>query len=322
MRPTDLGRRDLEPEEQAPADCPFCAGNESLTPPELHREWNEGSWAVRVVTNKYAALRAYTEVDRRTNGGLFERLNGHGAHEVVIETPHHSKRMQDLPVEQVRRVIDAYIARLVALQKDPSHRYVQLFKNHGKEAGASLQHPHTQIVATPIVPPEVRNALNIARAYYERKKRCLYCDLMLAEIRSSERLVEEDDGYVVWAPYASRFPFELVLCPRAHSHDFTQLDDDQRWGLARMLRRTLMRLTLLLGDIPYNLVLETSPNASPRAGKPEYWKTLPEDYHWRIAILPRLTRVAGFEWGTGLHINPMPPEKAAGYLREVDLRDA
>jgi len=321
-RPTDFEKKGSGLEEQKPDNCPFCAGNEEMTPPEVHREAAPDGWYVRVVPNLFAALQTYEELGREAVEGFYDRMNGVGAHEVVIETPDHFQEIPDLPEEQVKRIVDTYIARLEALQQNQMFRYVLLFKNHGKEAGASLLHPHSQIIATPIVPQEVRNSLNIARNYYERKERCLFCDVMLAEIRSGERIVEEDDGYVVWAPYDSRFPFELVLYPKTHSHDFTSLTDEQRWGLARILRRTLKRLTTLLGDIPYNFVLKTTPNPIPRPGKPGYWTTLPYDYHWRIAIMPRLTRVAGFEWGTGFYINPMPPEQAAGYLREVEIPDA
>lgn len=320
-RPTDFEKRGSELGEQRPENCPFCAGNEEMTPPEITREPAPGGWHVRVVPNKFVALQEYGDLGREAIGGFYDRMNGLGTHEVVIETPEHLMEIPDLPEEQVKRIVDTYIARLQDLMQNPRFRYVLLFKNHGKEAGASLLHPHSQIIATPIVPQEVRSSLNFAKSYYERKERCLFCDVMLAEIRSGDRIVEEDLGYVVWAPYDSRFPFELVVYPKCHSHDFTSLDDGQRWGLARILRRTLKRLTALLGDIPYNFVLKTTPNPVPRPGKPGYWTTLPYDYHWRIAIMPRLTHVAGFEWGTGFYINPMPPEQAAAYLKDVVIPD-
>lgn len=203
--------------------------------------------------------------------------------------------------------------------ENPWLRYVLLFKNHGKEAGASLLHPHSQIIATPVVPQEVRSSLHIAKAYYERKERCIFCDVMLAELRSGERVVDDGEGFVVWAPYDSRFPFELVIYPKAHGHDFTDMTDEQKRGLASTLIRTTQRLRTLLGDVPYNFVLKTTPNPIDRPGKPGYWSTLPYDYHWRIAVMPRLTRVAGFEWGTGFYINPMPPESAAEHLRNVEV---
>ena len=319
-RPSDYQTQQDELSTQAPSNCPFCAGNESMTPPEIARVGGTGdAWDVRVVPNKFPALQHYEDLGREAIEGFFDRMNGEGTHEVVIETPEHSKELPDLPEEQVKRVIDTYVARLRELMANPWFRYVLLFKNHGKEAGASLLHPHSQIIATPVVPQEVRDSLNLAKAYYERKERCLFCDVMLGEIRSGERIVEENDAYVVVAPYESRFPFELLIYPKTHAHDFTTLSEEQRMGLARTLKRTLLRLKTLLGDVPYNFVLQNAPNPVPRPGKPGYWTTLQYDYHWRIEILPRLTQVAGFEWGTGFYINPMPPENAARYLREVTL---
>jgi len=318
-RPSDFEVRGIELAEQKPANCVFCAGNEDQTPPEVYRIPSEDGWHVRVVPNKFAALTDYEDLGREAVAGFYDRMNGEGAHEVVIETPDHYGELPDQPVEQLKRIVDAYIDRLTALMQNPWFRYILLFRNHGKEAGASLLHPHSQIIATPIVPQEMRESLEIAKRYYERKERCLFCDLMLSELKDGERIVDESEGYVVWAPYDSRFPFELVLYPKAHSHDFTTLTDTQRFGLAEMLKSTLQRLVALLGDVPYNFVLKTTPNPIPRPGKPGYWATLQYDYHWRIAILPRLTRVAGFEWGTGFYINPMPPEDAARYLREVAI---
>ena len=321
QRPSDFEQRGTELADQGPANCVFCAGNEDKTPAEVYRSpTSDGKgWNVRVVPNKFPALQPYDELGRESVEGIFDRMNGVGAHEVIIETPDHCSAIPDLPEEQVIRIVDTYIHRLKSLMENPWFRYVLLFKNHGKEAGASLLHPHSQIIATPIVPEEIRDSLNIAKSYYERKERCLFCDVMLAELKSGERIVEDRDGFVTWAPYDSRFPFELVIYPQQHSHDFTTMDASQRAGLARVLIRTTQRLKILLGDVPYNFVLKTTPNPISRPGKPGYWATLQYDYHWRIAVIPRLTRVAGFEWGTGFYINPMPPESSAEYLREVEL---
>ena len=318
-RPSDFEQKGKGSAEQAPDNCPFCAGNEDQTPPEVFRVPNDDLWHVRVIPNKFPALESYEALGREPVDGVYDRMHGVGAHEVVIESPDHNKTIPDLPEEQVVRLVEAYIQRLKTLMENPWLRYVLLFKNHGKEAGASLHHPHSQIIATPIVPQEVRNSLNIAKAYYDRKERCLFCDIMLTELKSGERIVDDQDGFVTWAPYDARFPFELVIYPKAHSHDFTTMDETQRHGLARALIRTTQRLRNLLGDVPYNFILKTAPNPVVRPGKPGYWTTLQYDYHWRIAVLPRLTRVAGFEWGTGFYINPMPPEQAAQYLRETSL---
>jgi len=318
-RPSDFAIAGAEFSDQPPEGCPFCAGNEAMTPPEIYRTPPGDRWSVRVVPNKFPALQPGVNLEHETGAGLYERVSGMGAHEVVIETPEHDASIPDLADDQLRQVIDTYVLRLQSLMEDPQLRYVQLFKNHGLEAGASLLHPHSQIIATPIVPQEVRDSVRIAIAHYEREERCIFCDVLRAETEGGDRLVDERDGFVVWAPYASRFPFELVACPRTHSHDFTSMTSEQREGLARTLKRTLARLRTLLGDVPYNLVLRTAPNTTRRPEEPAPWPSLPSAVHWRIAIMPRLPRIAGFEWGTGLYINPMPPEQAAGYLRDIEL---
>lgn len=321
-RPSDFLTSDEQPNGLTPDNCPFCVGNEYKTPPEIYRASNkDGSWQVRVVPNKFPAMHDYPELGRTSVDGFYERMNGVGTHEVIIESPEHEKGIPDLPLEDVKTLIDTYTVRLRELRKDDRYRYILLFENHGKRAGASLSHPHSQIIATPIVPQLVRSELQAAHAYYEEKERCLFCDVMVMELQSGKRIIEETDEYVAFTPYASRFPFEITIMPKKHTHDFADICDEQRREFARILKRTLFRLKQLLGDPPYNLVLHNSPNPIPRPGKPGYWATLQYDYHWRIEILPRLTTVAGFEWGTGFYINPMPPEDAARYLKEVEVPD-
>lgn len=300
-------------------DCPFCAGRESLTPPEIYRVPGPGdTWRVRVIPNKFPALESDVEEGHEARDGFFERLDGRGVHEVVVETPDHTRQLPDLVEDHVKAVIDTFVIRLRALMGDPTHRYVLVFKNHGKEAGASLLHAHSQIIAMPIIPEDVRNSLNTAKAYYERQRRCLFCDVLREELRDGRRVVEEREGYVTLAPFDSRLPFELAIYPQEHAHDFASLADEQRFGLARVLKRTLQRAKTLLGDVPYTLVLQTAPNAAPRPDKPYYWRTLAHDYHWRLEIVPRTTRLGGFEWATGLCINTVSPEDAAQALRDAE----
>ncbi len=321
-RPSDFLSNGSDENGQPPENCPFCPGNEAQTPPEIYRTSDaDGAWQVRVVPNKFPAMHEYSELGRTGIAGFYDRMNGVGTHEVVIETPGHYKEISDLSVEHVKMIVDTYALRLQELMKNDWYRYVLLFKNHGKKAGASLTHPHSQIIATPIVPLRVHDLLQTARSYYERKERCLFCDVMLAELDCEERIIEATDDFVAFAPYDSRFPFEISIYPRKHAHEFTDIQQEQRWEFARIVRRTLFRLKALLGDPPYNIVFHNSPNPIPRPGKPSYWTTLQYDYHWRVAIIPRLTTVAGFEWGTGFYINPMPPEDAARYLREVETPD-
>ncbi|MEJ2199853.1 MAG: galactose-1-phosphate uridylyltransferase, partial [Desulfuromonadaceae bacterium] len=180
-------------------------------------------------------------------------------------------------------------------------------------------HSHSQVIAVPIMPVVVASELSVSRDYYLHKERCLICDLIEEERQRGQGIVQEDDDYIVFTPYASCFPFELRIAPLRHSHDFGALDDEALARLADTLKDTLLRLRTLLRDPPYNFVLHSAPPMHPRLGKPGYWSSLSHDYHWHIELVPRLTRIAGFEWGTGFYMNPTPPEDAARFLRETDL---
>ena len=305
-RPSDF-RAQASPPGQGTSECPFCPGNEHLTPPEIARTPGPGGWAVRVVPNKFPALSDYPDLGLEGQG-VFRKANGLGAHEVVIDSPDHARDLDQLPLEQVRLVVDMYIARLQALYSDGRFRYVQLFKNHGREGGASLAHPHTQIIATSVLPSEVEWRLAAARDHHAATGRCLLCRMMEEELSAQVRVVEEDDQFLVLSPYDARFPFELLIVPREHAHDFPALSGEERASFAGVLKRSLARLSPLLGDVPYNFVLHTSPCGGD-------WPGIEGWYHWHLEIIPRLTKLAGFEWGTGMFINPMSPEAAAEHLR-------
>lgn len=323
----ERGRRPHEfeapPEETPPgAACPLCEDSERMTPPEIWAIRPEGSapdspgWQLRVVPNKFPALRVEGEMNRR-GLGIFDLMDGVGAHEVIVETPEHDWHMADGPDATVERVLRAYQARLTDLYRDQRLRYCVIFRNHGLDAGASLSHPHSQIIAIPVVPRRVKSKLAAAREYHERKERCIFCDIIAQELALRDRIVLESEQFVAIAPFASRFPFELLVLPRQHSHDFAAITDAGRMALASMLRRCLRALRPALGHLSYNYVLNVAPNPVPRPGKPDYWTTLHLDYHWHLEILPRVTRLAGFEWGTGFYVNPVAPEEAAGFLRDV-----
>jgi len=323
---TERGRRPHEyvtrREEPQKNTCPFCYGNEHLTPPEIYvisdkeREPNTSGWKIRVVPNKYPALRIEGEL-KREGVGLFDVVNGIGAHEVIIETPEHNLNLADASTELIKDILFTYRERLRDLRKDPRLRYILIFKNHGLEAGASLSHPHSQLIATPIIPPVVVAELNSAREYYMRKERCIFCDILKEELMLMDRIVWEDDNYVIWEPFASSFPFETWILPKNHLHDFALLEEDELVKLASVIKEMLKRIKVLLNDPPYNMVLHTSPTPHPRPARPYYWTTLQFDYHWHIELIPRITRIAGFEWGSGLQINPTPPEEATKYLKEI-----
>ncbi len=308
--------------------CPFCEGNEHTTPPEVyaHRvngtEPDKPGWTVRVVSNKFPALRIEGELDREGEG-VFDKMNGIGAHEVVIESPDHNLHLPDQPLEHLERIIRAYQSRLKDLMNDPRFRYVLIFKNHGVTAGASLSHPHTQIIATPITPRTISMELNSARDHYVRKERCLFCDIIRQELKDGTRVISQNEDFVAICPYASRFPFEVFIAPLVHHHTFVNISEGQIKSLSQILKDVLTRLKVSLNDPPYNFVFHVAPNTKAKAKRPGYWTTLEHDWHWHIEIMPRLTRVAGFEWGTGFYINPVPPEDAARYLREaLDQEDA
>ena len=304
--------------------CPFCEGNESKTPPEITairysgRGPNAPGWQVRVVPNKFPALRIEGDLDRK-GIGIHDRMNGVGAHEVIIETPRHDLTMADMPVDDLSRVLWMYRERLVDLLRDSRFKYILIFKNCGSAAGASLAHPHTQIIATPVTPLTLAEELTSARDHYRYKERCLFCDVIEQEVEAGDRIVISNDRFVAIAPYASRFPFEMFLAPRHHHHSFAEISDGMIHDLAITLKEVLWRIKRCLNDPPYNFLIHTSPNVKVIPKRTAYWDTINVDFHWHIEIIPRLTRIAGFEWGTGFYINPTAPEEAAKYLREVEL---
>ncbi len=317
---------DFKPEMHSPAaggSCPFDEGNEGMTPPEVFALRAEGTrpngpgWLVRVVPNRFPALAADGDLGRR-EVGLYHVMDGVGAHEVIIETPVHGVHLADMSAEHLAEVLSVYQARLVELFKDRRFRYALIFKNHGRVAGASLTHSHTQLIATPITPRTVAMELLSALEHYRAKGRCLFCDIMRDELASGERVVAADSGYLAIAPFASRFPFELFIAPRVHSHSFAALSRPELTALASFLRDIIGRVRNALDDPPYNFVFHIEPNVGAEPHRPGYWETLRSDFHWHIEIIPRLTRIAGFEWGTGFYINPVPPEEAARVLRERD----
>lgn len=324
MRPSEF----LVPQRQAgPAadasGCPFEYGQEQRTPHEIlsiprARPGSGGpNWQVRVVPNRYPVLRVEGQVERE-GIGIFDRLSGVGAHEVIVENPDHFRETADLAVDELLQVLVACRSRLLDLRRDPRLRYNLLFKNKGREAGASLSHPHWQLIATPIIPTVVVQELKMAREHFGRKERCIFCDVIGLEQRLGVRVALETERFVAISPFAAAFPFETWVLPRNHSHDLAAASDDELRGLAIILRDLLRRMRVLLNDPPYSLVLHTAPSPHPRVGQPDYWSTIEYDFHWHLEFIPRITRVAGFEWGSGYTINPTPPEEAARFLNEAD----
>ena len=323
---TDRGRRprdfQLESRPDGTSNCPFCYGNEDKTPGEVFAlrkegEANTANWRVRVIPNKYPALKIEGELQSR-GYGPYDVMEGIGAHEVIIETPEHDKGLADLGVDEITDVLIAYRARFIDLRRDPRFRYMVLFKNHGRRAGATLSHSHSQLIAVPLTPPVAATELKVCQEFYASKERCLFCDLIGFELSCRERVVKEFPSYALITPYASCFPFELRLYPKRHSHDFVVMGDRELAELAEALKDMLSRVKSVLRDPPYNFILHTAPPRQQRLGKPDYWGSIEYDYHWHIELVPRLTQIAGFEWGTGFYVNPTSPEDAANFLREAE----
>lgn len=303
--------------------CPFCSGNEDKTPAEIYAfrpnggKPNQPGWQVRVIPNKFPVLRIEGELNNQAEG-LYDRMNGIGAHEVVIEHPDHDRAMADMTGNEIAEVLKAYRTRMLDLRNDSRFRYMFVFKNYGVEASANVPHSHSQLIAVPLIPPMIATELATCREYFNHKERCLICDLLRQERNSKERIVRDDGNFLVYAPYASSFPFELMVAPLEHSHDFTLMTDQQLLLLSETLRDTLRRLKSVLRDPPFSFILHSAPPMHLRWGRPDYWASLPSDYHWHIELAPKLTRVAGFEWGSGFHMNPTSPEEAARFLRNAD----
>lgn len=309
-----------EHSDTSASGCPFCAGNEDMTPPEVysvpaHGEDTEvADWLVRVVPNKFPALSIEGDV-KRSGIGYLDRMTGVGAHEVIIETPTHSDDLSILPNYHATAVINTYIQRLTDLRSDERFRHIVLFRNYGSAAGASLEHPHSQLIALPIVPRLVKSKLEVARNHFQRKERCIFCDLIEQELAVPDRVVMKNEHFVVLSVFAARSPFEVNVYPLRHQHDITLMTEDEKVSLASILKEILQRYREILGDPAYNMIIQTAPNMIPRPGRPDYWGTIQYDYHWHIELMPRVTKIAGFEWGTGFYINPVAPEDAATYLR-------
>ncbi len=294
--------------------CPFCPGNEHTTPPEIFAYRNPGTqpntagWQLRVVNNKFPALVLKGEIERQGEG-MFDKMSGIGTHEVIIENPDHRLNLATLPLEDFQLVLQAYRERIVSLAADPRTRYVLVFKNQGRAAGASLEHSHSQLISLPIVPELVMEEMNGSKFYYNWKERCVFCDMVRQELQQRVRVVLENDEFVALCPFAPRSPFEVWLLPKAHHSSYMDLRDESVQLLAAIFSETLKRLEKALGRAPYNFILHTAPVREP---------DIPH-YHWHFEIMPKLTLMAGFEWGSGFFINPTPPEDAATYLRDVQL---
>jgi UDPglucose--hexose-1-phosphate uridylyltransferase len=303
---------DLEPVrlDDVLSACPFCEGRESDAGPEI-LAWREGGlanhpgWSVRVVPNKHPALQIEGGMELRTES-VFETRDGLGAHEVIVETPLHDQPLHALEPDRLWRVLWAWRTRLQDLKRDSRFASVVIFKNHGRAAGARLDHAHSQLVAYPIVPPALREEIDGGVRHFDNTTRCIFCDVIAEERRDGRRIIFDNDAILAIAPFAARVPFETWLLPRDHAPRFEEASDKSLEGLASGIRTVMTGIDWALERPAYNLVLHSAPlsGESDRA------------FHWHLEILPRVTRYSGLEWGSGIFRNPVAPEDTAQTLRD------
>lgn len=310
-RPRDYGDRESDRVPLPPYDaaCPFCPGNEEHLPGiEMESPGESGTWSTRVVPNKYPAL-TQEGSGTRTSAGFYRVMEGFGCHEVIIETPCHNRQPSRMGVPEVEAIVRAYDRRYRALEALPGIRAVILFRNHGSAAGTSLQHPHSQIIATGIVPRHIRHRDDAARSYFDDWGRCLVCDMAEQELSDGRRVVLANGCFVAYVPFAAGVPFEIWIVPRRHRACFGGLTAEERADFASLLRAVLGKLDTACGDPDYNYVIHSSAGC----GADE------AHLHWHLQLKPRLVTPAGFEMGSGIHINPSVPEEDAARLRGADI---
>src|SRR5258708_3030822 len=300
--------------QQIPAyveSCPFCPGNEEKTPQEVLRFPANGEpWAVRVIPNKFAALSSDVQPTRSLRH-LRRRISGFGFHEVIIDSPDHSRYMGLLPDANVASILRVYKERYNALSFDHRVNHITIFKNHGVDAGASLQHPHSRLISTPVSPSQVRHRLNEALRHYADAGECMFCHMVESEMEDQTRIVMKSDRFVAMEVFASATPFATHIFPLRHMASFGDISATEIADLARVLRTLLAKIYVGLENPDLNFTI--------RSGPSDYAGAL--HFHWYCSVIPRLTRGAGFELGSGMFINTVLPEAAAEFLRNVSAEN-
>jgi UDPglucose--hexose-1-phosphate uridylyltransferase len=310
-RPSDF---ELEPEIAPPSFDPFSPGNEDKTPPEIMAYRERGSapngtgWRVRTMPNKFPVLQIEGALNKRGDG-IYDRMQGIGAHEVIVDTPKCVRSITEMTEENLQDVVWMYRDRLTDLRRDGRMKYGMVFKNVGAAAGATMYHSHSQLIVTPIVPRNVTQKIDSCKGFYDYRGRCLICDMVSQELEQHKRVIIDSECFVAFEPYAPRTPFETWIVPKNHESHFEDIQKRSCEDLAFVLRRTIQMIEKGLGKVAYNYMFFTSPfDSGPLA-----------HFHWHIEIIPRMTKLAGFEWGTGFYINPVPPEDAAEFLRGLRI---
>ncbi len=295
------------------ATCPFCPGNESKTPPEVLRvpARGNGPWQVRVVPNKFAALSLEIQPIRTVHRSR-RSIEGFGVHDVIIDTPDHSQGTALMPDGHVANVLRAYKSRYDALSHDPRIAHVTIFKNHGIDAGTSLEHPHSQLIATPVISHQVRQRLHEALRHYDDYGECMFCQMIEEEVAEEKRVVLKTEHFIALEVFASPTPFCTHIFPLRHMAGFGDISGAEIVDLAGVLRTVLAKLHHGLEDPDFNYTIRNAPAESVGV----------KYFHWYVSVIPRLTRVAGFELGSGMFINTVLPEAAAEFLRNVKVENA
>jgi UDPglucose--hexose-1-phosphate uridylyltransferase len=300
-------------------DCPFC--HDKGTEEEVYslKDPQDPSKSKIRVLKSGTPLFSENGTLHRRGQGLYDVCDSVGTHEVVIETPEHIANMADLSVEQIKSVFETYALRINHHKDNPTFQYALAYKNYGRAAGSRhIGHARSQIMGTPVNPIRVKDKISGAKKYFEYHDRCLFCDMIAQEKRSSERVILETAEFLAVTPFASRFPFEVWILPKRHSCDFADGIAGHEADLAKMMKELLLRIKVGLDDPAYNYVIQTAPFRLENSGGLKY-RTIEQDYHWHIEVMPRLTQVAGFEKGTGFYICPIPPETTAKFLREIKI---
>jgi len=294
--------------------CPFCPGNEQLTLPEIlayrpdQSQADTAGWTLRVIPNKFPFLAFEGELEKE-GVGLYDRMNGVGSHEVLIETPEHNSTLASLSLSKFEDVLWAFRDRISSLRHDEKFKYVLIFKNQGRAAGATLEHPHSQVIALPVVPKAVVDEMNGSEKYFHYRDRCIYCDIIRQDAADGMRVIEENEDFIAITPFAPIAPYEFWILPEQHYSIYEQINRRQIENLARIFLQTLRKMDAALDNPPYNFMLHTAPLGDESN----------EYYHWHFEVMPKLSIVAGFEWGSGFYINPIPPEDSARLLREQTI---
>ncbi|MBI5207501.1 MAG: DUF4921 family protein [Candidatus Firestonebacteria bacterium] len=295
-------------------ECPFCPDREKMTPSEIFAyrpdktPANSPGWVTRVIPNKFPVLGIEGEINQ-TGVGMFDKMNGIGAHEIIIETTEHDIDIPDSDLKSIENVIWMYRDRIADLKKDIRFKYITIFRNRGWDAGSYYDHPYSNLIATPVIPMNIESEMSGALRYYKYKERCIFCDIIKQEILSQERLISQNNSFISYTPFASIYPFEICIIPRKHSSNFEEISISEVIDLAKILKDTLKRISIALNKPAYNYIIHTAPSQVHGM----------EDYHWHIEIIPRVIKTAGFEWGTGFYINPTSPEDAAQYLKKLQI---